>query len=207
MPPDTGVPDVKVLMAWLDQKDPLTFEFLTKHYYDLFAYHAAQRLTTFNFFIVSLSFLSNAFALLVTKGSVQFDIMGSVLAFTAYILILAFGRLDKRNEQIILINEQPLKMVQKVIAQRIQSDAWKTFERADHEARLWRTFGQLLPLIYVVAASLAVVGGMDALVMGHQTSLMFAVLGSATLIVLAFLAINRAGPLRAENLMDWLIGL
>jgi hypothetical protein len=87
-------------LSYLFENEIKKFEIVNKHYYDLFSYHATQRLTTFNFFIVSLSFFSSAYALLLTRGSdaaPHYGVAG-ILSFAAYLLILAFSRLDARNE-------------------------------------------------------------------------------------------------------------
>lgn len=140
-------------------------EVIAKHYYDLFAYHAAQRLTTFNFFIVSLSFFCNAFALLVTKGSEgndKFFYIASGLAMFSCALIVLFARLDRRNAQIIEINEKPLRRLQATFAERIGTAAtqgdFETVKASDVQAYHGQTFSQLIPFIYVVAMALACLG-------------------------------------------------
>lgn len=144
------------------------FEWMAKQYYDLFAYHAAQRLTAFNFFLVSLSFFSTAYATLISRSSDgatnYFPVAGS-LAGAAYFLVMAFGRLDKRNEQIIAINEKPLIRIQRAIRlglapiDQAGDDVWETFVQADKSYR-FRTFGELLPLIYWLAATACAAGAM-----------------------------------------------
>jgi hypothetical protein len=171
------------LKEWLTA-DPKRFEVLAKHYYDLFAYHAAQRLTTFNFFIVSLSFFSNAYATLATKGDDAhgfYYVMASVLSVLAWMLVVTFSRLDKRNEQIILINERPLKQIQAFLAAEVGAPSWKTFENSNDEARPLRTFGTLLPIIYVVAGLLTALGGAYGLVLANLIGLCSAALITALL--------------------------
>ena len=162
------------LDEWLADNDPKRFKIISKHYYDLFAYHAAQRLTTFNFFIVSLAFFSNAYATLLTKsgGSASRFLAASVLALTAYLFALAFAKLDKRNEQIISTNEEPLACVQKVFQKTLGVDAvikpvtdnrrsaglWQTFAIASEKSRFLTTFGQVIPLIYFFATCLSISG-------------------------------------------------
>lgn len=153
-------------LAALFEKDTKRFEWMAKQYYDLFAYHAAQRLTAFNFFLVSLSFFSTAYATLIARSEVsgpKYYSVGAALAFAAYLLVVAFGRLDKRNEQIININEKPLIRIQRAIRLGLADDGsegdevWETFVQADRSYR-GRTFGDLLPVIYTLAATACAAG-------------------------------------------------
>lgn len=186
------------LKTWLEA-DPKRFEVVAKHYYDLFAYHAAQRLTTFNFFIVSLSFFSNAYATLVTKGDPEhpfYYIISATLSFTAYILVVCFSRLDKRNEQIILINERPLRRIQAIIEDRFQGGCWETFKVSNEDARPLRTFGKLLPIIYVFAGVLAGMGGPYGLFLANVLSWNCAVGIWLALAAVSLAAVTIAGPRR-----------
>ena len=158
-------------LAELFDGDLKRFEWMAKQYYDLFAYHAAQRLTAFNFFLVSLSFFSTAYATLISKSEssgTNFFRVASALALAAYLLVIAFGRLDKRNEQIIGINEKPLIRIQRAIRLGLAEDGgdgdevWETFVRADRSVR-FRTFSQLLPTIYSLAATACAGGTMYGL--------------------------------------------
>jgi hypothetical protein len=188
------------LLAWLEE-DPKRFEVVTKHYYDLFAYHAAQRLTTFNFFIVSLSFFSNAYATLATKGDDAhqfYYVMASVLSLVAWALVVTFSRLDKRNEQIILINERPLKRIQAIIATQFGGDSWETFRLSNEEARPLRTFGKLLPIIYVVAGWLAAMGGAYALVLAHWLTPCQGGVAGLILAAISIAAVTIAGRPRGK---------
>ncbi len=158
-------------LAKLFDSDSKRFEWMAKQYYDLFAYHAAQRLTAFNFFLVSLSFFSTAYATLISKSEPSktnyFPVAGA-LAFAAYLLVISFGRLDKRNEQIVGINEKPLIRIQRAIRLGLaeQNDdgdeVWETFVQADRSVP-FRTFGQLLPIIYSLAALACAAGAMYGL--------------------------------------------
>ena len=190
------------LKALLDDNDPKRFEFVAKHYYDLFAYHAAQRLTTFNFFIVSLSFFSNAYATLVTKGDANhpfYYIMSGILSFTAYILVVCFSRLDKRNEQIILINERPLRRIQAAIREKLKGDDWETFRTSNEESTTLRTFGKLLPIIYVFAGMLAGMGGPYGLFLGGKLSWCAAVWIWLALAAISLAAVTIPGRPRGPS--------
>lgn len=158
-------------LAELFGSDSKRFEWMAKQYYDLFAYHAAQRLTAFNFFLVSLSFFSTAYATLISRsgeGATTYFSVAGALAGAAYLLVVAFGRLDKRNEQIIGINEKPLIRIQRAIrlglapVDEMGDKVWETFVQTDKSYR-FRTFGELLPLIYWLAATACAAGAMYGL--------------------------------------------
>jgi hypothetical protein len=196
--------DAKVfaqLLKWLED-DPKRFEVVAKHYYDLFAYHAAQRLTTFNFFIVSLSFFSNAYATLATKGDEThqfYYVMASALAAIAWVLVVAFSRLDKRNEQIILINEGPLRRIQAIIKAQFGGDSWETFRLSNEDARPLRTFGKLLPIIYTVAGWLAALGAAYGLVLANLLSLCQGAIMASFLGLISIAAVKIPGPPRGPE--------
>lgn len=190
------------LKGLLDENDTKRFEFIAKHYYDLFAYHAAQRLTTFNFFIVSLSFFSNAYATLVTKGDENhtfYYIMSGILSCTAYILIICFSCLDKRNEQIILINERPLRRIQAAIEDRFKGGDWETFKASNEESTPLRTFGKLLPIIYVFAGILAAMGGPYGFYLGGKLTWCGAVWLWIALTAISLAAVAIPGPQRGPT--------
>jgi hypothetical protein len=121
---------------------------------------------------VSLSFFSNAFALFVTRanGSETYFELATSLAMVAWLLTLFFARLDKRNEQIIQINEKPLKKLQQAVAEHFQdrgadlldeghasANVFRTFREADKSHWL-RTFGSILPWIFTLAAFACLAG-------------------------------------------------
>ena len=163
---------VAVLKAMFADTSDKRFEWLAKQYYDLFSYHAAQRLTAFNFFIVSLSFFSNAFAMFVTRtqGNDTYFELAAGLAIVAWLLTLFFARLDKRNEQIIQINEKPLKRMQQAVAEHFEdqnvalhsdgdgnANVFRTFREAD-KSYPFRTFGSILPWLFTLAAAACLTG-------------------------------------------------
>lgn len=196
-----GGPYARSLLE-LFEADKKRFEWLAKQYYDLFAYHAAQRLTAFNFFLVSLSFFSTAYATLITKSDTSagnFFPVAAALATAAYFLVIAFGRLDKRNEQIIGINERPLIRIQRTIRLGLATEGgdgdevWETFVRADR-SHPFRTFGDLLPLIYSLAATACAGGAVFGITGPGDTLNPCAVLGWLALAVLAVFLIYAPLP-------------
>ena len=195
---------VDVLRKMFEDGKDERFEWLAKQYYDLFAYHAAQRLTAFNFFIVSLSFFSNAYATFITRsqGDQLYYNPALGLALVAWLLTIFFARLDKRNEQIIQINEEPLKKLQQAVASHFESkgtaldqdghacaNVFRTFREADKSYR-FRTFGSLLPSIFTIAAAACVCGAAYAAFKAMWLSPCCIILISIALVVFSLFAIH-----------------
>lgn len=147
----------------VDELDRKTFEAFVKHYHDLFSFHATQRLTTFNFFLLSLTLASNAYALLITRwqDNEKFLLAGT-LALAAFALIVLFNRLDARNEQIIHINEDAIMCIQLALKEKFQEQRLLTFDRSNTERRRFTTFGEILPSIYILASLVAALGAVYA---------------------------------------------
>lgn len=152
-------------LAGSDGEDFKRFEAVSKHYHDVFNYHAGQRLTSFNFFILSLSFFSNGYAILISKGEQdhRFFLVAAGLAMASYGLVIMFGRLDKRNEQIIEIDERPILLIQRVFQARYGGSGWESFRAMEDEKKPFCSFGRILPRIYTLGATLAAAGAVAAL--------------------------------------------
>jgi len=138
------------------------FDVLIRHYAEQFTYHAGQRLSTFQFFLSAFGLLAAAFtALLTAKDGILSDAANAApfVAIAAYLLSLAFGRLDRRNAQIIGTNEKPLARLQNVIANSLDgSDIWRTFDSCETLAQRLTTFGKLIPLVFLICAWMSVAG-------------------------------------------------
>lgn len=156
----------------IDKSDRKVFETFVNHYHNLFAFHAAQRLTTFNFFLLSLTLLSNAYALFITRGAgAEKYLLAGILAVAAFIIILLFDRLDARNEQIIHINEKALMRIQCALSKAYKTEEFKTFQRSSEEARTFATFGAVVPSIYRCAFALATAGAVFAFIEWNRVAM------------------------------------
>lgn len=128
-------------------KDPKEFEAYSKHYTDLFIYQARQRLDAIRFFFVGIAVLANIMADS-SKGHWERLFVG----FGAGVIAIIFMRLDFRNAQIVEIDEKPLKALQEYAMRRTGGgDAWRTFERCDHERQKFTSYGHLVWIIYAIA--------------------------------------------------------
>jgi len=86
------------------------------HAWNWFNLHAAQRMQTFNFFLVATAFLIAAYAALLEKlplAALAVALIGSWISFW-------FTRLDNRTRQLIKAGEDVLKICQAGIAKDAQ---------------------------------------------------------------------------------------
>lgn len=86
------------------QNDP-NLEIALKHSWDWFALHANQRMTTWNFYLISTAFLVAAYGALIDKNAIAAGVIGLVGAFLA----LCFYWLDTRTKELIEAGEAALE--------------------------------------------------------------------------------------------------
>lgn len=83
-----------------------------KHSWDWFSMHAAQRMQSFNFFLVATAFLAAGYSALLDKQ----PIAAIAVALLGSIISNLFSRLDLRTRQLIVAGEDVLKELQLKIA-------------------------------------------------------------------------------------------
>jgi len=84
------------------------------HAWNWFSLHAAQRMQTFNFFLIATAFLIAAYASLVEK----LPLPALVLALVGAWISFWFTRLDNRTRQLIKTGEKALAICQSSIAKK-----------------------------------------------------------------------------------------
>jgi hypothetical protein len=80
-------------------------ESLRQYIWNYFQVHAAQRLTTFNFYILISTLITTGFLLVIKDMS----ILALILSLVLILLSFVFWKLDVRNKQLIRIAEAGLK--------------------------------------------------------------------------------------------------
>jgi|GEM_PF-4105093 hypothetical protein len=155
-------------IEWLLLEKSSAFDSILKFYTEQFKYSASQRISTIQYFVAAFAFLTGGYTTLATAKSDPPAFARLVVALTAYSLTIAFARLDKRNKQIVELDEKPLIRLQTAIKFALKDDdpRWESFALRDNEAQYFTTYGSVVPLIYVIAAVVAALGaysGLDAL--------------------------------------------
>ena len=89
-----------------------------------FAYHAKQRVTMFNFFLVGSGIIGNAYGLLLRGES---HLQAGGIALIGFLVCAVFLMLDVRNHQLVRLGEDALR--------RVEQDYLLSSEQAksDHE--------------------------------------------------------------------------
>jgi hypothetical protein len=83
-----------------------------EHAWNWFAFHAAQRLQAFNFFVVATAFLSAAYASLLEK----YPGASFIIALVGAWLCFWFNRLEARSRQLVKAGESALIVSQRRLA-------------------------------------------------------------------------------------------
>ena len=126
-----------------------------------FAFHAQQRQTVFNFFIVLIGASLAAYAATIDKSSAaKFHfVIGCVLATSSFF----FWRLDERSRRLIQLAEAPLKQIELRLAQRTgltsatilfqsENKVGGTFARVESFTQIYRlTFAMVGSVGFVIA--------------------------------------------------------
>jgi hypothetical protein len=197
-PDDTAASELKALLN-NGREGAATFDAIAKFYTEQFKYSAGQRISTLQYFVPAFAFLTAGYVQLLTaKDSIPIPPFAPVMVATlAFVIALAFARLDRRNKQIVEMDEHPLETIQDAISMRLGGHCrWKSFERRNTEARWLTTYGALIPLIYLVCALAAAAGIIYPFAeMGWGDPIMY--IGSATFLVTLLVAIYA--PLKKRN--------
>lgn len=86
-----------------DPKLNLRFEYAWRW----FEFHSRQRVSMFNFFLIGIGILGNAYVLVLNSG--RGGVAGS-LAIVGALMALDFVVLDRRNRQLVKLGEQMLRI-------------------------------------------------------------------------------------------------
>ena len=82
------------------------------HAWNYFAFHAQQRQTVFNFFLVLVGASIAAYATTLSKANEPHDYFHLIVGFLLASSSFLFWRLDKRNSRLINLAERPMKQLE-----------------------------------------------------------------------------------------------
>lgn len=123
-----------------------------------FAYHAQQRQTVFNFFLILVAGCIAAYATTLGESQLEYNrfriYMGALLALAS----LLFWRLDKRNARLVKISENALKALENRLAAQIHDQNIRLIHFS--EVKLSRfplssieSFGQIYRFIFICSGA------------------------------------------------------
>jgi hypothetical protein len=129
------------------------------HAWDYFAFHAQQRQTVFNFFLILVGASIAAYAGTLGKSeAAYFHLMiGSLVSISS----LLFWRLDKRNARLVKLAEEPLKNLEIRLANRTEISNMQILAAADIRigGRFWsrfESFKQIFRVVFLLAGLVGV---------------------------------------------------
>ena len=96
-----------------------------RYAWDWFAYHAAQRFTAFNFFLIVFGAEIVGYTQAAAK---HLTILGVVLGFVGTVVAVAFWAMEVRNAELVTCGREALNAIEKSLLCNI---------RADDQARKW----------------------------------------------------------------------
>ena len=124
--------------------------------WDHFAYHAQQRQTVFNFFLLLIGGCVAAYSSTMGEGGGEYNYFRSFLGAVLVLASLVFWRLDQRNARLVKISEEALKELEARMAKDINVQSIRLM--ANGEKKISRfpfskieSFGQIYGLIFAVS--------------------------------------------------------
>ena len=128
------------------------------HAWDYFAFHAQQRQTVFNFFLILVGASIAAYA--GTLGKSEAAYFHLMIGFLISISSLLFWRLDKRNARLVKLAEEPLKDIELRLADRTAISSMKILGAADTKigGPFWSMFESFKQIFQVVFLLTGLVG-------------------------------------------------
>lgn len=122
------------------------------HAWDYFEFHAHQRQTVFNFFLILVGASIAAYVTLLTKAEGSHHLFHAVLGAIVALSSFLFWRLDKRNSQLVKLAEGSLKLFEERLSERSRVDI-RMLQKADEEKEtgLFVSFSQIYRFVFIVA--------------------------------------------------------
>lgn len=187
-PDDSAAGELATLLKG-DKEGAAAFDSIAKFYTEQFKYSAGQRISTLQYFVPAFAFLTAGYVQLLTaKESLPIPPLARLMVATvAFVITLAFARLDRRNKQIVEMDEHPLETIQSAIRLRLGGDErWESFLLRTRKSQALTTYGTLIPSVYLVCALAAAAGILYPLTgVGLQNWVVF-IVGGELLLLMGF---------------------
>jgi hypothetical protein len=123
--------------------------------WDHFAYHAQQRQTVFNFFLLLVGGCVAAYSSTMGESGGDYNYFRSFLGVVLALASLVFWRLDQRNARLVKISENALKNLEAQMAKEINEPSIRLIANAEKRVSGFpfskiESFGQIYGLIFAV---------------------------------------------------------
>lgn len=167
-------------------EDDRRFDLEFKYAWDWFSYHAQQRLTAFNFFLILMGAVVVSYTQAVNHDLQAFGVaLGGLGAFVA----VAFWAMEVRNEELVYCGRTALDVLEKKLEVAIRSDD----EQRSHLAEAMR--GSVEARIY---------RHLNPRELAHRTWLrrVIAVMGVLSLLAACWAALDFPGAAKESDQMD-----
>jgi hypothetical protein len=130
--------------------------------WDHFAYHAGQRQTVFNFFLLLIGGCVAAYGSMMGETGASYNYFRSFLGVVLALGSLVFWRLDQRNARLVKVSEEALKDLEAQIAKEIKVPSIRLIENAGKKVSRFpfskiESFGQIYGLIFAVSGIVGIV--------------------------------------------------
>jgi hypothetical protein len=124
--------------------------------WDHFAYHAGQRQTVFNFFLLVVGGCVAAYSAMIGESGAEYNYFRSFLGAVLALASLLFWRLDQRNARVVKISEEALKKLEARMAKDINEPSIRLMEYADKKVSRFpfskiESFGQIYGVVFAVS--------------------------------------------------------
>lgn len=122
--------------------------------WDHFAYHAGQRQTVFNFFLLVIGGCIAAWSATIGESGAEYNYFRSFLGVVLALASLVFWRLDQRNARLVKISEDALKDLEARMAKDIDVPSIRLMAKAEKSVSgfpFLESFGQIYGLIFAVS--------------------------------------------------------
>jgi|SRR3977135_3109127 hypothetical protein len=128
------------------------------HAWNYFLYHAQQRQTVFNFFLILVGASVAAYASTLAKAEGSHDRFHLVLGLLVLVSSFLFWRLDKRGSRLVKLAEAPLKNFEDRLAERTGIPDMAILSKADAKFESgvlsrFESFGQIYRTVFILAGA------------------------------------------------------
>jgi hypothetical protein len=129
--------------------------------WDHFAYHAGQRQTVFNFFLLVIGGCIAAWSATIGESGAEYNYFRSFLGVVLALASLVFWRLDQRNARLVKVSEDALKDLEARMAKDIDVPSIRLMAQAEKSVSGFpfskiESFGQIYGLIFAVSGMVGI---------------------------------------------------